>query len=605
MIFALLTSLAFAQDEANLDYSVDIERFRPAQDTYGYAVTESAATLQHLQLGVGLWGNYSEDSVVLVWQGERVLGDGQEDGDGIIDNRSVADLQVGLGLSKYFSFTADLPVVMWQSGFEPASADTPGSNSELIASGPMDLRLSPKFVLVNLDDGPVGLALIPQISIPLGADRSFMGEHSVTALPLAVFELADGPVNSREYRVRFALNAGFHVRDPARFRDLLLRNEVVYRAAIAVHPTAPVEFGVDVAGAAGGSRSAQIPLEVLPWLKLIPLETVTITAGGGIGVLPGVGTPDFRVFGGATLSPSFDPSNRDSDRDGIYNDVDQCRYDPEDFDKFEDEDGCPEADNDKDGMLDGDDACPNLAEDFDNFQDDDGCPEADNDLDKILDGDDDCPDEPETYNEFADTDGCPDEKPVGDTDGDGYKDDVDRCPYDPEDFDQFEDEDGCPELDNDRDTIPDTVDRCRNVPENFNGVEDEDGCPDSDTPSRVVVERERIRILDRIEFDYNRATIRPESFGLMDEIATVMLDHPELKFIRVEGHTDSDGNDGYNLKLSQARAESVVNYLVAAGLDRSRLDPVGFGETRPIEANDSDAHKQVNRRVEFLIVEQD
>ena len=121
----------------------------------------------------------------------------------------------------------------------------------------------------------------------------------------------------------------------------------------------------------------------------------------------------------------------------------------------------------------------------------------------------------------------------------------------------------------------------------------------------MIVQKERILILDVILFDYNRATIRPESFGLMDEIALVMLDHPELTKIRVEGHTDSDGDATYNLKLSQARAESVVNYLTAAGVEARRLDPAGFGETRPLVPNESDANKQKNRRVEFIIVEHD
>jgi len=189
--------------------------------------------------------------------------------------------------------------------------------------------------------------------------------------------------------------------------------------------------------------------------------------------------------------------------------------------------------------------------------------------------------------------------------GDGYKDDVDRCPYDAEDFDDFQDEDGCPDLDNDQDTIPDKVDSCPNDKEVFNQFQDEDGCPDEAQPQRVVVEKTRIKINDTILFDYNKATIRQESYGLMDEIARVILENPQIHKIRVEGHTDSDGNDAYNLKLSQARAESVVNYLVAAGCKREEFDPVGFGETRPLVPNDSDANKQTNRRVEFLIVDQD
>ena len=91
----------------------------------------------------------------------------------------------------------------------------------------------------------------------------------------------------------------------------------------------------------------------------------------------------------------------------------------------------------------------------------------------------------------------------------------------------------------------------------------------------------------------------------MDEIADVMVSHPELLRIRVEGHTDSDGNDRYNLKLSQLRAESVVAYLTGRGVEIQRLDPVGFGETRPLVDNTTAENKQLNRRVEFVIVSQE
>nr|MBA3541285.1 OmpA family protein [Deltaproteobacteria bacterium] len=92
--------------------------------------------------------------------------------------------------------------------------------------------------------------------------------------------------------------------------------------------------------------------------------------------------------------------------------------DPEDFDEFEDEDGCPDPDNDRDGILDVDDLCPNDPEDKDSWEDEDGCPEPDNDRDRILDNDDRCPNEPEIYNGFEDEDGCPDRsKKVDVTDG--------------------------------------------------------------------------------------------------------------------------------------------------------------------------------------------
>jgi OmpA-OmpF porin, OOP family len=101
----------------------------------------------------------------------------------------------------------------------------------------------------------------------------------------------------------------------------------------------------------------------------------------------------------------------DRDGDGIPNDVDQCPDEPEDFDGFQDEDGCPDPDNDGDGIPDASDKCPNEPEDFDGFEDEDGCPDPDNDGDGVPDAQDQCPDQMETHNGYQDDDGCPDEVP--------------------------------------------------------------------------------------------------------------------------------------------------------------------------------------------------
>ena len=101
----------------------------------------------------------------------------------------------------------------------------------------------------------------------------------------------------------------------------------------------------------------------------------------------------------------------DSDGDGILDDHDLCPMDPEDFDGFEDEDGCPEDDNDGDGYYDYEDDCPNDPEDFDFFEDEDGCPDLDNDGDGLLDLVDDCPNDPEDFDGFEDEDGCPEDDP--------------------------------------------------------------------------------------------------------------------------------------------------------------------------------------------------
>lgn len=122
--------------------------------------------------------------------------------------------------------------------------------------------------------------------------------------------------------------------------------------------------------------------------------------------------------------------------------------------------------------------------------------------------------------------------------------------------------------------------------------------------SRVVLERTRIAILDKVFFEFNKAVILPESFGLLDDVAGVIAAHPEVGRVQVEGHTDNKGNDAYNLKLSQSRADAVRTYMIARGIPPERLVAVGFGESNPIDTNQTDDGRSTNRRVEFNLVDQ-
>lgn len=605
LLAALMVAPATAQDVQ--DYTIDFEQFRPYTDAYGYFGVPSAATLGHLQVGVSYWLNYANDPLILVYEGERtaptsamVIGD---DGDGIVDDRVTGNLQVGMGMSRYFSLTFDLPMVLWQDGYSLVGIDDPTSEPDaLFTNGVGDVRINPKFVALDRDRVPVGMAIAVPVSVPTGSSAAFFGEDTATVTPSMVLEFSNGSVREREYTFRAALHGGYLVRDQARLRDVRLANQGVYGVAIGFHPTPVLELDAEVRGMVGGSQAAQNPAEFLGGLKFLVGRYVSFNIGGGAGILPGLGAPDYRVFAGFSLAPSFDPNSRDVDKDGIVDKMDRCVKEPEDLDQFQDEDGCPEADNDADNIPDNQDQCPNDPEDDDGWVDTDGCPDTDNDKDSILDVADRCPNDPETPNGYLDDDGCPDEKPIDDTDNDGYRDDVDRCPYDAEDFDQFQDEDGCPENDNDNDGIPDSEDRCINVREVFNGIEDEDGCPDE---GRVVVERDNIRILEKIYFESGKDTIQTRSNALIDEIASTLNNYPGILKVRVEGHTDSVGSDIRNLRLSQARAESVVRALVGAGVDPSRLDAAGFGEMRAIANNDTEEGRQENRRVEFIIVERE
>ena len=125
----------------------------------------------------------------------------------------------------------------------------------------------------------------------------------------------------------------------------------------------------------------------------------------------------------------------------------------------------------------------------------------------------------------------------------------------------------------------------------------------TEPPPRVEVTETRIVIRERIFFEFDSAQIKVESHGLLDEIVVAILDHPELTLLEIQGHTDDQGTPEYNLKLSQARSEAVMLYMVQHSVDAQRLLARGHGETRPIENVDSDEARAINRRVEFHIIE--
>lgn len=125
-------------------------------------------------------------------------------------------------------------------------------------------------------------------------------------------------------------------------------------------------------------------------------------------------------------------------------------------------------------------------------------------------------------------------------------------------------------------------------------------------PKRVEVRDNKIVIHEKIQFEFNKAIIKEDSFSLLAEIAQVIKDHPHIKKIQIEGHASAEGSDSYNLKLSDKRAKAVRKHLVdTGGINGDMLTALGFGETKPIGSNDTEEGREKNRRVEFNITEQE
>jgi outer membrane protein OmpA-like peptidoglycan-associated protein len=303
-----------------------------------------------------------------------------------------------------------------------------------------------------------------------------------------------------------------------------------------------------------------------------------LLGGPGLGTAPG--TPAFRLILGAAAAsvakpkeepkpePKPEPVKVDPCVEGTGYDLKQC----------------PDLDADGDGVKNGVDGCPMEPEDNDSFKDDDGCPDPDNDADGILDPADKCPNEaggPERQ-------GCP----IRDADGDGIEDSADACPNEPG-VPEFR---GCPPQDQDTDGVMDNVDNGPTEP----GPADNQGCPKK-KKQLVIITREKLVIKDKIYFDIAKATIQKRSNVLLTQIADVLKGHPEIKLVRIEGHTDSTGSAETNRNLSAARANAVRDFLMKAGVTPDRLTAAGFGPDRPAMPNDTKAGREANRRVEFLI----
>ncbi len=284
----------------------------------------------------------------------------------------------------------------------------------------------------------------------------------------------------------------------------------------------------------------------------------------------------------------------DSDKDRIRNIDDDCPDDPEDFDGHNDSDGCPETSEDTDGdsVIDALDQCPDQAEDVDSFQDLDGCPDDDNDRDGLPDHRDKCPSTAEDLDDWLDDDGCPED----DNDSDGVRDADDACPNGPGAMENR----GCPAADRDRDGVGDLADVCPGEAETVNGWLDMDGCPDS-ASTLIKVTPTRIELLRPVAFVESSAELDPATLPTLDDVARALRELGATR-VRIEGHTDAQGDEGANLVLSRRRAEIVFDYLVGKGVPAERMDVAGFGGTQPIDTNRTESGRVANRRIEFFLV---
>jgi outer membrane protein OmpA-like peptidoglycan-associated protein len=556
-IFSLVSLLALSLTAAGPARAEGfaLNRYLPAPlPSDGFSVSRPS-DLGHLRWAANLQVDYANDPLVL----ELRPGDADSEKAAIVHHQLVPHVGLALGLLDRVVVGADLAVNAVQRG-ERFIDPLTGQRVRLSdGAGLGDANFLLRVRMLGDAEALFALAVQARLTLPLAqaanSDQRFSGEHGVSVLPELAAELRLG-------LLRITGNLGTRIRSTSELPRAPIESGLRYALGVTLRVLPPLELMAEVHGETGFDhffKRATTANELLGGAKVwCGNSGFVLGAAAGPGLSRAVGTPDYRLIGmlGYETPPArpLPAAPRDSDFDQIPDDQDACPTQPEDRDRFEDIDGCPEPDNDQDGVLDVEDACPREAEDRDGFEDKNGCPDPDNDQDGILDA-------------------------------------ADKCPQQAEDMDRFQDDDGCPDPDNDGDTVPDTTDKCPNDP----GAPADQGCP------RARVEQGQIRILDRVEFATGKDTILASSEAILEAVRKVLSEHADIGKLRIEGHTDDRGSNKTNRELSRRRAASVMRWLTQRAVDASRLSAWGCGEEYPLAANSDDDARQANRRVEFHI----
>ncbi len=523
----------------------------------------------------------------------------------IVEHQLVGHVDVAGSFLDRVQLSLSLPVVLLERGTAAFGA-APLSGA---AAG------DPRFgVMVRLwgqpDRSRFSLHVGGYLWVPVGANVDHAGDQTARGLPelIATGMLID--------HLRWTVEAGVLIRaqqtigfGPASSTA----SEFQLGAGIAwadharrLHVGPELTLATLVAGPQAGTRYGT-SVELLLAAQYSIAHMFLVGAGVGAGLASMLGTPDARAlvrFAYAPVRKLGPPKPKDSDNDGVPDAEDLCPYQagtargcPDaDHDGVPDAEdlcpkqagtarGCPDADHD--GVPDAEDLCPGVKPGAKPDPAKKGCP-LDTDADGIPDAEDLCPDAKVGDKPDPTQKGCP-----ADEDKDGVPDAEDLCPAEAPGEHPDPSRAGCPLPDEDHDGVPDAEDACPKDPGVVNANDPKaNGCP------KLTVERGGMFQLHSVHFETNKWELLPESFPILDEVARFLQERRDLDEVVIEGYADDRGTHEWNLRLSKHRAKSVVDYLVKKGVKRSRLDYVGYGDTRPINPERTDEARAQNRRVE-------
>lgn len=580
-----LLATAFAQDAATNGASppINVQSFRPSIDSHDFfRLVDSELPTQ----GITGRGMFSHTASPL----EYTSADGE----------TIAVVSDILQLDGSVAFTTgnlrlglNLPIVLRAFGGEAADATGLG---ELMVEG--------KYRVLDGQESPLGLAFFAHTLLPTS---TVGGALASDGLGVGLGAAADKRLAS----LHLAVAAGLDYVPPAELENVLWGSQAHVQLGVSY------AFGqriglVSELYASGVLDDFENPMarpsEMLfgGWYRAAKRGSLMLRPGFAVGIGDAISTPASRVL----LSVAWDPkAPPDSDKDGIVDDADTCKDVPEDLDGYSDIDGCPEL------------AAVTM---------------------RVVDSDGEPSEEYWTIAEGGKTgpSGAVTELPAGKvevTAGNARAEGTVPAGGKAELVVTVSAPRGkllVALLDAQKQPIPGALWRADGptpLPEGPPGTVPVrpgsytlTGKAEGYRPARAIVEvaldgtaaltlemvparaalkAERIEIKDSVYFETGKAVIKAESFALLDEVAEVLRDHPELAKIRIEGHTDSRGKDKDNQKLSQSRAESVLAYLASKGVDAGRLTASGYGESKPLVVEKSEADRAKNRRVDFFVVE--
>ncbi|TVQ94286.1 MAG: OmpA family protein [Deltaproteobacteria bacterium] len=592
MIAMWLTLMALAQDGDVELPTMNVQTFRPSIDSQRTLWTDDSGLL-NAGPSARMVLSYQRDPLVLREEGSF---------SGMLKDVAQADLIAAYSLGRFRV-----------GGYVPVYGFARGESVGQVA-GLGDVAVDLRATLVSRDKGPVGMALAARGSFPTATIDAPLG---LAGLGYEVSAIVDGDVGP----LLLAANLGARFTPEVDLPNVLMGPGAVARLGAGWAVTESFGLSLDVGG--------QVPFSSFETMAGAPIEAIlggwgalgagwSVRGGVGRGLTTGIGAPTAR----ALLMVSWQAERgKDSDGDGIPDKLDRCPHEAEDFDGWQDEDGCPEHTTSVTlAVVDPEErviAQAQVQHEGQEWSTSAGritvdLPHGERSLNVISEGF-----EPLTATLRVPS-GPPihevlvlQPKPVAqgmlelvvtDLEGNPLDGSVRVGVDDAQDFSA-----GSAELRLDLGEHSITVKSQGFAPASFPVVAERDVANAMQVqlrPIKAKVAQDRIEIVEKVFFDTALASIKEQSYGVLDDVATILLDNEEIRLVRIEGHTDSRGGREYNFDLSRRRASSVRDYLISKGVDPMRLSSEGFGPSRPLDPGETSDAWERNRRVEFVIVKQ-